>query len=62
MAVKNPDGTVTVKTTGAIFRTARGSGTGKVVTPAYNGFNGGGGGLVMGASKLGTRIVSRTER
>lgn len=63
MAVKNSDGTVTVKTTGAIFRTVSGSGTGRVVQPAYNGFNGGGSSLVfVGFPRRNWRIVSKTER
>ena len=66
MATKNPDGTVVVRTAGALFRYPKGNGLGRVVQPAYNGFNGGGGGLVFtganGNRRAGWRVVSTTER
>jgi hypothetical protein len=65
MAQKNADGTVTLKTPGQIAQIPRGTGTGKFMTTAYHGDNGGGGGLVFtGTGRKGTnwRIVSVTER
>lgn len=65
MATRNADGTVVVKTPGQLPQYARGSGTGKYMTTAFHGENGGGGGLVFtGTGRKGTgwRVVAVTER
>lgn len=61
---RNPDGTVVLRTPGKLAQTPTGgNGMRRVDTTAYNGFNGGGlGPVFVGPPKIGSRIVSRTER
>lgn len=63
---RNWDGTVTLKTTGQLATRVTGTSSAKIVTHAFNGFNGGGGGLVYAGStgfrKRGWRVVGRDER
>ncbi len=61
--MKNADGTVVKKTAGQLAQTPRVALGKRVVLPTFNGFNGGGGGLVyVGQPRRGWRIVSATER
>lgn len=63
---RNWDGTVTKKVKGALATSVTGTASRLTTLPAYNGFNGGGGGLVYaghtGTQKNGWRIVGRSER
>lgn len=65
--MKNPDGTVVVKTPGRLGQTPRGgNGLGRVDSNAYKGTpTGAGGGMAVayrGTHAPGWRIVSKTER
>lgn len=61
--MRNADGTVVKKTPGQLAQNPRVSLGKRVILPTFNGFNGGGGGLVwMGAPRRGWRVISRTER
>ncbi len=66
MAQRNWDGTVTLKTRGALASTVVGTSSKKVVTHAFNGYNGGGGGMIFagvtGNRRIGWRVVGRNER